>query len=246
MQIQNVIKAISRITPALVSLVVHCAVIGAVLITTQIKTSSKPDKKPINVDKTFFLVSPTDYQKQPVSVKHKTPPLQQKIPHKTKKVEQPSTAAINKPESLVTSSESDFKKSNQNQMMDTTLNNADVMTTQHENIANSADPQESKKLDSAVYIDENRVNGGLKAVFKPAIPYPQAAQDREIEGDVEVEFMVSAQGTVENVVILKTTHPIFTNTVEKIVKSWRFKPVIVGGMPVRVKAVQNISFRLDY
>jgi len=244
MQMQSAFNSCSRLTPAIASLIAHGAVLGILLIASQL-TSLRLQEKQVVASKTFTLISQDLYQRLPAKSSGHRSLLKHTSASEPTKIEKPPAISVNESLSPTASVESNFEKSNQNQAIDSSLHVAEAVTGQKEIVGNSSGAQGRVEKETSGYIDEAKIIGGLKAVFKPAVPYPQVAQDREIEGDVEVAFIVSPQGTVEDISILRTSHPIFISTVQRVVKSWRFKPAVVGGMPMRVKVVQNICFRLD-
>ena len=94
-------------------------------------------------------------------------------------------------------------------------------------------------------VDASLLIEGLRAVFKPAVPYPAGAVAQEIQGEVEVVILVDTSGAIINAAIQKTTHPIFSRAVLHSARSWRFKPPVYNGVKVRAKAVQHVVFRLE-
>jgi protein TonB len=91
----------------------------------------------------------------------------------------------------------------------------------------------------------SKVKGGLVPLVRTEVPYPLIAQDRGIEGSVDIQFIVDRSGGVEEVWIAQASHKFFAEAVMKNVRKWRFKPPIVGGKAARVKANQHFDFRLD-
>lgn len=76
--------------------------------------------------------------------------------------------------------------------------------------------------------------------------YPQALRDRNIEGDVRVEFLVRADGSVDSrsVQIRKTTALEFASAVLNILPQWRFLPLQVAGCKVASLVQMPSAFRL--
>jgi protein TonB len=91
----------------------------------------------------------------------------------------------------------------------------------------------------------SRVKGGLVAVERAEPPYPLIAQDRGIEGYVDIQFVVDKSGQVENVWIAYSSHTFFSDAVLKTVRKFRFKPPVVDGKVARVKANQHFEFKLE-
>jgi protein TonB len=74
-------------------------------------------------------------------------------------------------------------------------------------------------------------------------PYPPEAKAAGIEGTVVVKFVVTEQGTVTNVQVLRGP-PELHQTVITTVKTWRFRPAMLDGQPVAVTKVQPLRFRI--
>lgn len=61
--------------------------------------------------------------------------------------------------------------------------------------------------------------------------YPVIALERELEGFVVVEFDVRADGSVENVAVVESSHGLFEKSAMAAAQRCRFKPRTVAGMP---------------
>ena len=93
----------------------------------------------------------------------------------------------------------------------------------------AADPQ--------LHLDEAQAKKA--AIDKPAPPYPLTARQLKISGDVHLDAIVAADGTVEEVRIV-TGNLVLTKPAAETVKKWRFKPFEVNGKPAR--AMISLSF----
>ena len=77
--------------------------------------------------------------------------------------------------------------------------------------------------------------------------YPMRAQQRGIEGWVEVEFTISAAGTVKNPKVV-AYHPstIFNRAALRAIRKWKYNPKIEEGKAVeRPGVVVRLSFDLE-
>ena len=72
---------------------------------------------------------------------------------------------------------------------------------------------------------------------------PQALVDR-VEGDVTLEAVVEADGSVGDVRLLKSVHPMLDESAVAALKQWKFKPGMREGKPVRVAVEVEMTFRL--
>jgi protein TonB len=90
----------------------------------------------------------------------------------------------------------------------------------------------------------------LDAVPRPLVQmqplYPAAARLRGIEGSVELEFVVTADGTVADVRVVRARpQGVFENATLAAAARWRFVPGRKGGAAVATRARQVIRFELE-
>lgn len=80
-----------------------------------------------------------------------------------------------------------------------------------------------------------------------AAVYPSRAATQGIEGYVDLRFVITANGSTENIeVIYAEPSSIFNRAAVKAVKRWKYAPKLVDGEPVRREGVETrMSFRLD-
>jgi TonB family protein len=84
----------------------------------------------------------------------------------------------------------------------------------------------------------------LKPLIKVTPHYPDRARLNRIQGKVEVEFTVTADGTVENPRVLSATpRRTFEQAAIAAVKRWRYPPREAGAQPVTLR--EQIDFALD-
>jgi protein TonB len=76
--------------------------------------------------------------------------------------------------------------------------------------------------------------------------YPQRAQQRGIEGYVDLEFTISPVGTVQNAVVIAAQPAlIFDKAALRAVRKWKYNPKIENGVPVARSGVQvRLRFEL--
>jgi TonB family protein len=75
--------------------------------------------------------------------------------------------------------------------------------------------------------------------------YPQVAMDMGIQGIVNVEFVVEADGTVTNVKVTRSVDEDLDREAVRVVSaSPKWRPAIKNGEKVRVKYSLPIEFRL--
>jgi TonB family protein len=73
--------------------------------------------------------------------------------------------------------------------------------------------------------------------------YPETAKRLRIEGSVEVEATISAEGAVESVSTLRG-NPMLVRPAVEAVKKWKFRPFTSEGKPVRAISTFTIDFKM--
>jgi periplasmic protein TonB len=81
-------------------------------------------------------------------------------------------------------------------------------------------------------------------IAQPSPIYPPEAQRNRIEGEVTVEFVVRPDGTVDRVLVTRSTNPIFEEPALRAVRRWRFNPGEKDGRPVSARMRITIPFRV--
>jgi TonB family protein len=77
----------------------------------------------------------------------------------------------------------------------------------------------------------------------PHPPYPEMARRAKMEGVVEVSFIISETGTVQNIQIEESAGEVFDSAIVEVVKGWRYKPATKQGIPVKVRWVQRFRYK---
>jgi TonB family protein len=69
----------------------------------------------------------------------------------------------------------------------------------------------------------------------------------ELRGSVVLEFTITVEGTVKDIVVVESTHPgIFDEAAVNALRRWRYKPKIENGEPVGRRGVKTkITFVLE-
>jgi TonB family protein len=87
-----------------------------------------------------------------------------------------------------------------------------------------------------------QVERSLRVSAEPAV-YPPIAQMGHVEGSVRVQFVVGTDGTTKDLTYLSGP-PLLMGAALNSIRTWRFKPTIVSGVPVEVETVTSINFFL--
>jgi TonB family protein len=61
--------------------------------------------------------------------------------------------------------------------------------------------------------------------------YPEDAVEAELEGDVVMEFTISATGTVQDATVVRSTNPIFEEVALDALAQWKYRATIKDGEP---------------
>lgn len=76
--------------------------------------------------------------------------------------------------------------------------------------------------------------------------YPLSARQSGIEGQVDLEFVVTREGRVTEIRVIESRPGnIFVGAARAAVERWRFEPAQRGGEPVAVRVQVPLQFRLD-
>jgi periplasmic protein TonB len=97
----------------------------------------------------------------------------------------------------------------------------------------------------AMVFDESQTDENVTPVFTPPVDYPQRARELGIQGTFEAVLTINRDGSVLKIDVSKTPHKSITDEALKVLKTWRFKPAKIKGIPVKVKRIQDIDFKLD-
>lgn len=127
----------------------------------------------------------------------------------------------------------------------------DAMTLPTNISTNQAIKLDIPKFDSRFALQGMEFTGGF--VARNVMPisgtqpsYPRRAQMQKIEGFVELEFTITKEGLVEDIVVLNEINgDYFTDAAIRSLKRWRFKPKLVNGKAVEQRAVQMFEFKLN-
>jgi TonB family protein len=91
------------------------------------------------------------------------------------------------------------------------------------------------------------VSSGVMAanvLSAPQPAYPRIAKLAHMQGEVVMQAIVSREGTIENVHVIKGHH-LLRGAATNAVRTWRFRPFMIGGRPVRVATIVSVDFNLE-
>lgn len=89
-------------------------------------------------------------------------------------------------------------------------------------------------------------NSAYSNYLQSKLKYPESAKDLDIQGSVIVEFIVSKDGNVKDVSIIKGVHKLLDDEALRLIKDMpNWKPGSQNGEPVNVKMLVPIKFVLE-
>ena len=92
----------------------------------------------------------------------------------------------------------------------------------------------------------NDVDQAPVATLKTRPVYPYRARRLNLDGEVDIKFLVDTTGRVSRITILRAAPPgLFNESVLKALSAWRFAPGKVKGRPVNTWVTTTIAFRID-
>jgi protein TonB len=92
------------------------------------------------------------------------------------------------------------------------------------------------------------VSSGVMAanlVSGPKPSYPTLASLTRMQGNVVMQVVISRNGTVEDMRVIKG-HRLLRGAAKNAVRTWRYRPYKVNGVPVEVATVVNVDFALHH
>lgn len=81
-------------------------------------------------------------------------------------------------------------------------------------------------------------------LHKPEPPYTKHARKKKVQGTVLLWLAVDEQGNVTEVEVKKSLEKTLDESAIKTCRTWTFKPATRNGVPVSVRVMAEVSFRL--
>ncbi|RPJ84572.1 MAG: energy transducer TonB [Acidobacteria bacterium] len=82
-----------------------------------------------------------------------------------------------------------------------------------------------------------------RVIYRVEPVYPPLAIQARVQGAVMLQVTVNEMGIVESVEVV-SGHPLLVKAARDAVSQWRYKPTILNGEPVPVKATVTVNFNL--
>jgi protein TonB len=105
-------------------------------------------------------------------------------------------------------------------------------------------------IDTSSAMTGIKLGGGSDRDVMPLVrinpDYPPRALSRGIEGWVQIQFTITATGTVKDAVVIKSSSQMFEEAAIKAILRWRYNPKIENGEGVERVGMQTIlRFELE-
>lgn len=85
--------------------------------------------------------------------------------------------------------------------------------------------------------------GDLYAILRVEPVFPASARIRSISGWVDLEYTVLPNGSVTDIVVLRSSpSSLFEESSVNAISKWRFKPRVINGQPVPARVEQRHNF----
>lgn len=91
-------------------------------------------------------------------------------------------------------------------------------------------------------VSEGVLRGIATNRFTPI--YPEIAKRAGVQGQVQVQVLISEDGRVIDATILNG-HVLLRNTAREAAKRWAFTPTKLSGVPVKVQGILTFDFKLN-
>ena len=81
-------------------------------------------------------------------------------------------------------------------------------------------------------------------VYRVQPLYPPLAKQVRVQGAVELRAIISKEGTIENLMIVRG-HPMLSAAAIEAVRQWRYRPYLLNGEPIEVETEITVNFLLS-
>jgi periplasmic protein TonB len=102
---------------------------------------------------------------------------------------------------------------------------------------------QSDQTSEVVYAVGNGVTAP-KPVYMPNPEYTDSARKKKINGSVTLGMIVTAEGNVRDLKVIKSLDKGLDKQALAAVSTWRFEPATKDGKPVAVHLSTDVTFRL--
>jgi TonB family protein len=103
----------------------------------------------------------------------------------------------------------------------------------------AATPPEGTTEKGPIFVPSSTLNNNVLASPKPV--YPVGAHLQNVQGEVVLQAVISEKGTVESVRVVSGPVALQQAAIDAM-RSWKYRPYIVNGTPVKVRTFVNFHF----
>ena len=92
-----------------------------------------------------------------------------------------------------------------------------------------------------------RIGGNIqppRAIYSPQPMYPTLARQAKIQGAVQINAIIDAEGNVVEMKVVSGHALLLQNALDAVSK-WKYQPTILNGTPVAVELIVTVHFRLS-
>jgi len=117
-----------------------------------------------------------------------------------------------------------------------------LVTKSGNNIVNQDYNDEIRKQGIIHYCSDSKCDEPPQLISAAAPTYPPQALAKGIKGEAKVAFYITSDGTTDRIEVVSATSPEFADAARLAVENWRFKPAMLNGKPVSLRALQTFPF----
>ena len=127
---------------------------------------------------------------------------------------------------------------------DRSTDRSDSLAAEQVETAGELDHPPCSPVADSTITSAEQLDPGFGWLTRPRPSYPSRLREAGIEGYVDLQFVVDAEGRVEpcSFRVLAATHPDFVAAATQALRWQRTAPPRRGGTPTRVRAQQRVSF----
>jgi periplasmic protein TonB len=103
-------------------------------------------------------------------------------------------------------------------------------------------PAVKKMAAGPVHVSSGVVESNLIHRVQPA--YPALAKSARVQGTVEFTAIISKQGTIQNLQLVRG-HPLLVSAAREAILQWQYRPTLLNGEPVEVITNILVNFTLS-
>ncbi len=96
-----------------------------------------------------------------------------------------------------------------------------------------------------VIFEEGEADVSAVPISRTPVPFPRRAKEAGIDGVVELILLIDRKGNIAKIDFVKVPHTMFKKPILKVVKTWKFKPAMNKGVPVKMRVKQIFEFNLE-